>query len=157
MLPLTFRGTPMLAAHRLRRPSVPPTYRNNANVSISKTPCHADFSKSETAGRVPLPIRCRPPKSRPISAAGRLGQIGFNGLISLRFLIQTGQFLEAKTHFSAVGRGIATGSSSSGPGREVSGSGLPGLARRQGYVRLAQITRRTKRQEPFRRTRGARA
>ena len=46
----TFRGMPMLAAHRLRRPSVPPIYTMNANSSISKAALDADFSKTKAAG-----------------------------------------------------------------------------------------------------------
>jgi len=46
----------------------------------------------------------------PISAVGRLGQIGFNGLIANGFLTLTRQFSAAKTQFSAADRGIAGGS-----------------------------------------------
>jgi len=47
-------------------------------------------------------------KTHPISAVGRLGQIGFNGLIAKGVLTLTEKFLAAKAQFFAADSGIAS-------------------------------------------------
>jgi hypothetical protein len=75
----------------------------------------AEFSKVKMRRRVPLPIRCQPRSGALDFRCRPVARITFKELISHTFLMVTGQVSGAKTDFSAVDRGIATGSSSWGP------------------------------------------
>jgi hypothetical protein len=59
----------------------------------------AKFRCQSAADPVPAP---------PSSAVGRLGQIGFSGLITKEFLTLSEQFLAAKRNFSLPDSGIAS-------------------------------------------------
>jgi hypothetical protein len=102
--------------HRFWRPSLPFLYRDNAIISIKPLIKDAEFSEAKCAAE----FRCRSVanrvSARPISAVARVARITFKELISHAFLMVTRQISGAKTDFSAVDRGIATGSSSWGPG-----------------------------------------
>lgn len=72
---------------------------------------YADFSKVETLGRIPLPVRCQPRFWRAEFGCRLVRPKTFKKLISHGFSILAGQFSGTETRFSAVVSGIAGGPS----------------------------------------------
>ena len=77
----------------------------NAIFLIKDELYYADFSKVETGGQLPLPVRCQPPQIvlefRCLPARSKR----IKDLISRIFWTLEGPFFDAETHFSPVGSG----------------------------------------------------